>query len=477
MNKHPGGKLKVIEFDSKTNMSPYVVEDIVTSFQRIDRFGQANYINAADFFEEDSTKYKVIIGNHFQGCARHRNGRYFYISGDDKGVGSHLFIAKVESHLSYKGSRSAKGPIRSNLINNRRGSEKDSLLDLFIIDKTLYHAGGISLMGDILVVSLESKDKEYGKIAFIDVTKPESPALLKAHIRIKGNAGSAACIRLSNGHFLTASWTEDTGRHFNFYLSKTKGLSEFSKPVRFDIADAIGFDKDESPRFQAIQFVKEKGGGLYIIGSDSRKKSGGQSRWFLLKVELDKTTLKKNGPALVKPKITFVKTVFPHKGYTYYNFNTCGGVYVDNKNRLSIYGGGKSRGGEKGKYMKLCEFYERLSKKEEQDIKEGIIELYTEPNFQGRSLVIDLSIHNDIPNYHKVEVPGPTIDDKVRSMRYILPKGKVYTFYHDSNYNKKDNGKVDTKKNTLSLKGTGKLELIANIKDATPKKLRISSSQ
>lgn len=483
MNKHPGGSLKKIAFNPTINMSNYQVENIHTSFTSVDLFGQANYIKVEDIFEEGSKEYKVTFENHFQGVVRHRKGEYFYFSGDEEKVGSHLFIAKIEGHVkSSKGNRSIKGPIRSNLINSRSGSDHDRLIDLFIIDPVLYHAGGISLMGDIIVVPLESKEADKGKIVFVDVSKPEHPSLIKTHIKANGKAGAAACIKLSNGHFLTVSWTENKGRHFDIYLSNKNELGGPCQSIRVDIKDMNNVDKKEKPRFQAIQFIKDGKGDLYMIGSDSRLKIGGQNRLYLLKWQLDKSTMSHSNPVLNKPTITIIKTVFPKKGHTFYKFNSCGGIYVDEQKRLVVYGGGKSRGGKKAKYMKLCEFYERISSKDEPVHKGGIIELYTEPKYQGRSLIIDLDIHDSIANYHNVEVPGATIDDKIKSLKYLLPKGTEYTLYQDKNYNIKKGRPIDPKKKILKLKGTGKIEFISDLSDKkwTNKKaisIKISSSQ
>ena len=488
MNVYPGGEMPAPKPPKiGLKLASRFVKDVPKAFGDVALFGQANHIDLHETFDDaDETRYKILVGNHFQGLARHQNGQHFYISGDDPTVGSHLFILKAETYLDWDAPAGAKtGPIFSNLITKKNSAVEDKLVDLFVIDKKLDHAGGISMMGNVLVVALESKKHKDSKIAFIDVSRPETPEPLKVSIPvINDKAGSASAIRLKNGRVLCASWTENGGPHLNFYLSKDKGLTEFGDVIRVDHIDGDVPMKEGQIhlRFQSMNFVRDQNDQLYLIGLDGEKKTGGKGRWHLLSVDLPDGFFDEGTD--VKPEVEFERTRFPHKGYSYYNFNSCGGIYVDPNNRLAIYGGSNSRGGQKGKTFKLCEFYPRLNRRSGNvvDVKKGIVELYTETHLKGRSLVIPVGKEKEIPNFHDVKVPGPllnqTVDDKFRSVAYFLPDGEEYNLYHDKEFKPQPNPDGSPNKKILNLKGNGGVQHILDLNEhlATPN-IKISSGR
>ena len=94
---------------------------------------------------------------HFQSMQRLRKGQYLVVSGGDKKEpASHLFVVKM-------GSRKATGAWRSNIIRNRL-SNQDTIVSMIKIDKKKWHAGGISVLGDILAVPIYNTGKKYPAI-------------------------------------------------------------------------------------------------------------------------------------------------------------------------------------------------------------------------------------------------------------------------------------------------------------------------
>jgi len=236
-------------------------------------------------------------GNHFQGIQRLRNSNYLVISGgnianqgdlthwDLAGPGqwngmrdpiASLFVARLAS-------RPVRGPFGTNID---PASASPDEADRLIIDlelggpiddgNYLWHPGGISVVGDLVVVPvenyLERLGKRISKILFVDVSDPERPQVLEQSIdRTRGpvvdKAGAAALVHLDDGRFLVAA--RSTRRLF-FYPSRTTrfedGFDE-SAVVVFDEKQAGATGGLESTAFggSTINFLRQADGRIYLV--------------------------------------------------------------------------------------------------------------------------------------------------------------------------------------------------------------------
>ncbi len=447
------------------NMDSYTVTSASASFKRLHQTGQLNhaYLDRA-FGKRDRIYHRIY--NHFQGIVRHRDGQHFIISGSNKkSRRSDLFVVCMKSYLCYAGDpKYAKQAIRSNLITDDNRDQIDKILTINRVDKKLSHAGGISLLGDLLTVPLENG--KGSKIVFLDFSKPASPAWLTPKIDRDLKAGCATSLKLENGRILCAVWTEDDGPHFDFYLSKSKDFSKGFKDdvMRVDYNEFERHKKFESPRFQNIQFIKQTNGKVFIIGTDNKGKGGGkENRMYLLEIIID-DALRKILPKNETPKIKIVDFRVLSKYNLYYNLNAAAGLYVDDQKKLALYAGRVFRSGRKPyrNEFRFAEFYEKLPVKSKlcKDIRDSVIELYTEIDFTGRCLIIHVQREGVLPDYSKIKGDGGHFNDCIKSIRYLLPKGRKYIFYENDNYN---SGKSD--KNELTLIGSGYLENISDLSD------------
>ena len=442
------------------------IPDVLMAFQQIPTFGQANHVQLADTFGPDNQVYYGGLNNHFQGLARHRSGQYFILSGGDSlGSHSHLLIFKMKSYLQTAGLQPIHrtGPIRSNLISKDNRDKQDTIVELFFIDQEYWHAGGISLMGDILVVPLEKDD--ISKVVFIDVSDPMNPKRYSNFINrdIAGQkAGAASSIKLPNGHFLVAVWTEadPVGKRMDFYLSTSPKIdSVYTGPMTVGL-DEFTNQTAASPRFQHIDFIQQSDGKVYMIGTDNRTLVGRRfNRCFLIHIEIHPDTVKPT-PSLKKP----VLTLFPVKniqyGRRYYNFNAAGGSYIDSKKALILYSAAAIRRGYDGKRINFAEFYPLIQSTAPPVINSefGTIELFTKTNFQERFMVIQVHREIELADYRKIKIVGSNPNDKIQSMRFKLPIGTTYRFFEDKHFNQ-----GDPAKNHLTITGTGHLVEIPDL--------------
>ena len=202
---------------------------------------RAHFIGVRDNDAFPKREYKRIANNHFQGIQRLNDGIHVVLSGGSKQSHcSNLFITKLGSH------RRGTGSIGTNLMRGSKPDEEDILEAIILLDDAEYwHAGGISTCGDILVVPLE-RDEIGARIVFLNMKDPVNPIQYQNEIfRPNGKAGSASLIRLPNGYFLCAVWTEHTGHHFNFYLSDVPDItSTYERPcLRVNYEDIVNNNK------------------------------------------------------------------------------------------------------------------------------------------------------------------------------------------------------------------------------------------
>ncbi|MEM9819809.1 MAG: hypothetical protein AAF985_02000 [Bacteroidota bacterium] len=396
---------------------------------------QPHFIAVGDNDAFPKKEYKRITNNHFQGIQRLNNGKHVVLSGGSKKSGcSNLFITRLGSH-----GRKTE-PIGTNLLRKSIPDRKDILEAIILLDDEAYwHAGGISICGDILVVPLEG-DGLGSRILFLNMKNPTQPIQYQNEIfRPNKKAGAAALIRLPNGHFLCAVWTEDTGHHFDFYLSDQPDITStyFKHVLRFDYQRIRNRNKKE-PSFQGISFVQQ-GHLIYIIGTGNTQKLApvirGVNYAYLFEIRLRAETTVSNTPQLLAMDILQVGKRTFGNGKNFYDMGAAGGVFVSRGGRVSMYSGHHWR---RKSMLRFAEFDPPLmaSDPELTQLEGATIELYQHKNFKGRCLKL-LGVQADdtaIADYRQIFVQKMDYENQVSSIRVHLPKGLRYALYDNRSF-------------------------------------------
>jgi hypothetical protein len=357
------------------------------------------------------------------------------------------------------------------------------------LDKELWHAGGISLLGDILAVPLESDTRS--KIVFLHMLDPENPTQLDCEIKRTNiaSAGAVALARLVNGKFVCAVWREvkkkPKGR-LDFYVSKTDDIREGfeenpdgrKKIVTWSYG-SLNLNEDRDPRYQCVNFIepinKDAGNGvtrLYMIatenGSPASPLLGGPDIADLFEILIPETMSNSPGNLPTLRRID-TKQFFCNREYC--NLNAAGGVYIDPVTGLSVYSGYHWRVDDT---IRFSEF------RPEPDPRLLInkpasawINLYEEREFGGRRLSILGSREASFSDFGKLLVQGNGFDNKVSSIKYQIPQGQVYRLYRAKFF-----AGEQASEDYIDLRGTGKIQEIRDLNADFPKlENKISSSQ
>jgi hypothetical protein len=401
------------------------------------------------------------FGNHFQGIQRLSRGRYLVISGADPNVApglpraSHLFIVRMAS-------RYRTGPWGSNLVARQQPPANDAIVKTVCIDNKLWHAGGISVCGDILAVPIESSSPEKSHVVFYNMRKPEQPTEFPLRVkRSKAKAGAAALTRLPSGFYLLAVWSDSDRKpkRIDFYRSKTRDFSDgFSPgPVTWyarDVEAATGQDANFS-NFQAINFVNQRNGRLFLVGlhntSSEAPTRPGRDYADLYSVEFGEG-LSQVPPVLDVPVITKVGKRQFFCNDQQCNMDGAAGVYVDSDGALHIYAAWHWRSDN------LLRFNEYRSVPGRHTpaitgIKDAWIDLFEHRGYSGRRLSIIGWKGHAIRHFGEVSVQGSAFENKVSSVRFQIPPGYNYALYDGRKYT----GDI------LYLCGTGYVEEIRDL--------------
>ncbi len=438
--------------------------NLLTSFRNLPKTPSLNAVNQLSPMAQGiytAIPVGTAFDNHFQGIQRLNNGTHFIISAGNKHnqIGNLIVkemkdYQKAYSNLSMplKG-KCLRGPIGSNVVTTASPPTSDTQNQLYKLEEgDFWHAGGISTMGDLLLVPMEDSKNEQSKIVMVDASDPDNLKLLQNPIPIpKRNCGAVSGIKLKNGQFLFITWT-DSGtmkKHPRFHLFHSTGnriTSEFreSQNIRYDHIRNRPFDT--CPKFQAINLIENKNGEIFIIGCCRYRGKTDQAWLFRL-------TLKSLDRQNIKVKIEYVdKVSMAENDRKYYEFSSSAGAYIDTDGNLSIYGGHLYRRREKKKnILKFAEFSATPLPKANpiQNIEEAWVELYNK-NWK-KVLKIHGTQNHSIQNYNKlINEPGG-FGNTVAKAKYVIPQGWTYYLYKKTNFG--------TSKPAISLTGTGFLEI------------------
>ncbi len=391
-------------------------------------------------------------GNHFQGVQRLGRGTHLVVSGGDphRPRSSHVFVVRVAS-------RAARGPWGSNLRSRHRPTNQDAIVRTISISRTYWHAGGVSVCGDIMAVGVEgTKSSDGSQVLFYSVRDPNDPRQF-AHkiIRKRKKAGAVALTRLESGFFLVAVLT---GKTIDFYLSRTADFFNGFSPTPSTwrtTALRVGRGGDKNfGEYQTINFVTQSDGLLFLVGLHNTSLAApvvpGRDYVDLFSVSVPHGATRAT-PALGTPTITKVgkRQFFCHGGQC--NMDGAAGLHVTPSGELLIYSTFHWRmdGG-----IRFTEFREQVQSNAAAVTTpgEGWVDLFEHARFAGRRLSIIGKKDSTIPDYGKISVQGAAFDDLISSARWQLPRGMKYVMYEHRNYEGR----------RLTLRGTGRVEEISN---------------
>ena len=463
---YPGKEVKIVKsFQGNPSLDNYSLDDVVAGVQSLPRYGDHIAVHENHLIETDAY---TGLHNHFQGIQRLRQGQYFVFSGGNiKDSHAHLFLVKLSFYLhEWKDNyrvpyRIQRGAVGSNILIKEKIPGVDQLEDIICLETGRYwHAGGIAMSGDILAVPLENRDEEKSMIAFYNFKNVKKIQRLNNMIvRPDAKCGAVALAQLKSGKLICVSWSDDDSAQdrFEIYISRTKkNPFLFNPPITINYSKAKNKPSGKS-KFQAIQLVQQTDGKLYIIATQNTNmlapKLKGTNELLLFELNLKKTSKRRKQSASIK---FILKRRFASGG-SYYNFAAACGIYVNRDKKISLYSGHHWRN---EKSIRFAEFYdERIDRKQKlQDVDESRIELFEDKNYKKRKLLIYGKRFSKLKKYDDVYIHGGYFDDKITSIRYLLPEGVRYRLYDDSDFNK-----GNKRKNYLTLTGTGYPESIPDL--------------
>lgn len=483
---------------------PTPMPNIVDAFKNLDERGDDLVIFDGDLIPVPSYKpydVEVIKGkvNHFQGIQRLTNSDHMILSGGDKKSGhAHLFVAQLKS-------RATNDFWRSNLRDHLTPDPGDQIVSIlrpnlaptnhndFPVNPSLWHAGGLSVLGDVAAVPIEGKGSDEGsQILFYDFRDPAKPALLDIIIDRRGRTGGVIGLtRLDSGFFLMAVLYQPDetppeappkdrrrprghrdrmiGRHIDFYVSKSNDIMDGFGPVvhSWDTLDVKWEARDVSGdfgNFQAIEFIHEVNTGqLFMAGmyntSPAAPTVNGMDYVHLFRIEFNAA----GGQTEIRPdnfpleSITRVASKHIYSHGNQFNMQAGAGIFIHPKHReVAIYSCYHFK--DSG-LIRFAEIRQRpnLLRDGIEDTADAWVEFYEHSNYRGRKLSLcGVNLGMDVVDFGSLRAQGSSIDGLVSSVRYQLPGDSTYQLFAEPGH----------RGQTLTLSGNnGTVQEISNLKD------------
>ena len=441
-----------------------VLDDVGSAFRALMETGDELIVQVNTHFPNDHYEFDFISDlaglerlTHLQGVQRltGEKGNYLFISGADALVNeSHLFVVKLET-------RQAQGPWRENSVAWIGGPPEDRVVGTIKVDDQKWHAGGISVCGELLAVPVyQASPADDCSILFLNVKDPEAPLRLSgAEIRRPGfKAGAVAVAKLpSNGHFLVAAWSDsDVGpMRFDFYLSDRSDIYG-----GFDSTKMVTWQKEEPlangrrgpgfHRYQNIDLLVQKDGSdrerLFIVGTYNTRVTGyGDDRAELFEVEFPDSVFDST-PTLGKPT-SFLPVGRPKKfkeADREATFAGAAGCSIDTSRTLRVYRTHRYRSHS---FLGLDEFRPEIDTVADGigEVEDSFLELFTKRDFKGRRLSLRNLAGEDLRSYLLVNTQRGDFDTCASSARFQLPRGMQYDLWSRSQW----------RGDALGLQGTG----------------------
>ena len=304
------------------------------------------------------------------------------------------------------------------------------------------------------------------KSVFTICRNPENNIPLEKKFDIGEYKGSSvAFTKLNDGRYMLVVDHSDADP-LNFYLSKEPGSLDFKHMYAW-YQNKEPLSGGDWMKYHNLNLVTECGTkDLYMIGTGNTHETygTGNDRAQLFLIETNKDT---------------EKFIISKKGDLHMycddpcNFNAGGGVYVDPNHQLILYAtefgndGPKPEEGSSIPRHSSIEFKEfrsvpHIAKYYKSyidycdDIQNSWVELYDDPGYTDRNLMIDYIDRNKEFYYNYKKVEG--FNDKPSSVRYCIAKDwSLYMFQHTSEDGKSCPGRM------FPLTGTGSYKKIADL--------------
>ncbi|MFQ5584036.1 MAG: hypothetical protein ACE5GL_06335 [Calditrichia bacterium] len=403
-----------------------------------------------------TTRLKNMMGfrNHLQGIQRVPGGNYLVISGSNTHEPmSNLFIVKMNS-------RRSSGDWTSNLAFGGDPPAEDGIVKTVNIDSLLWHAGGISMLGNILAVPVYGGKPLRGRILFYDMSNPEMPRRLNVTIERPGRkAYAVSLVNLQNGYILVVvlSDRDHLPRRLDFYLSNSgnivdgfreKFVTWFVARARWENGEKVKFSD-----YQSINLLQQTDGQLFLIGFHNTIPSlriiPGKDYGDLYKLHFPPELFNNENPQLMEPKIEKLsgKQFYCKDGFC--NMDAAAGLYIHPDGTFTLYAATFWLENQKIKFTSFTSMPDTNSTIVTR-IEEARIDLFEDKNIKGHRLSLYGIKNSDIPNYEKVYAQGQRMKGKISSARYLIPEGYVYRLFTGENYE----GRY------FDLVGSGQLEIV-----------------
>lgn len=411
-----------------TAFENYNAKSVLQSISSLHMKGQ--YLEVKHNMDIPEFEY-INVNNHFQGITRLRKHNYIVLSGaSKKSRHAHLFIIKLSSALKRKDKS-----LGTNIL-FKTIPDEDALRSIVCIDKDEYwHAGGISLCGDILVIPLEGKmqtpqgKRDASRIVFYNMLDPENPVVYPVVIKRRfQKAGAVSLVRLENEKFLCAVWSDsdDLPKRFDFYISKTTSFNDGFLKIASIPVKQVDNHSGREPKFQGIDFIRQKDGALFLIGFFNTRKTApvinGTNKSILYKVDYAIQSSKLD----IQLAQQYVRNF--EDGKRQYNMGGATGTFINKQGHINVY---SAHHWKTKKTIKFAEFDSQLdlNKRSINSIQSASCELYEHRFFGGRCLKLYADVVTEIPIFKKIKVQGKSFNDKVSSLRFQLPAQYTLTLF------------------------------------------------
>ncbi|RMF60006.1 MAG: T9SS C-terminal target domain-containing protein [Calditrichaeota bacterium] len=434
-------------------------------------------------------------------CSSHRD---FILSGGEiEQISGPARFAIVEL-----ASRSATtGRLRSNrlrfgkLTREVRPADKDRIVLGQIISREYDHPGGMQMVGSYLLVGTDGNighDRNTALFTLWDLSNPLEPRQVwDPRWELPGrNANSVGITRLADGNYLMVRALGDA-KELEFYILDSdletspasyhdgtpwdrwrhKELrSELLKPdgsLDLKWADLGGIFGDAG--YQNTSIVTECGTGkLYLVASHGRRPGGlGGSDFvdlYRLDVPVEHPDPDADNTGVIITKVAH-RQLFPgqNAGTRQGDLQAAAGTYISPDHKLYFYATEHGATGE-GRFVTMIEFAPEVPRERAHTLDEAYVELFSEPNFDGRSIFLDY-VDRRLRDYHdfgNIE----EFDDLAASAIFAIPPGAELRVFAERN----ESGAY------LDLVGTGQAVRIADfdsllMSDGQTASHRISSAK
>lgn len=449
---------KIPEEQRKLNLSPSGIQSVEKALEMLKGRGDymAAWSNGSIPPPWYTTSLKNMMGfrNHLQGIQRVPGSNYLVISGSNTHEPmSNLFVVKMNS-------RRSTGDWTSNLVFGGDPPAEDGIVKTVHIDSLLWHAGGISMLGNILAVPVYGGKPLRGRILFYDMSNPEMPRRVNVTIERPGRkAYAVSLVNLQNGYILVVvlSDRDNLHRRLDFYLSRSGNIVDgfrenfvtwFAARSRSESGEKV-----KSSDYQSINLLQQTDGQLFLIGFHNTISSlriiPGKDYGDLYKLNFPPELFNKENPKLMEPKIEKLsgKQFYCKDGFC--NMDAAAGLYIHPDGTFTLYAATFWLENQKIKFTSFTSLPD-TNPESITRIEDAWIDLFEDKKIKGHRLSLYGIKNSDIPDYEKVYAQGRRLKGKISSARYLIPKGYVYRLFTGENY----------KGPYFDLIGSGQLEIV-----------------